>query len=235
MSATGKTKPVAAGTQTLDRGLRLLELLAANPRGLPLSAIAEHLGVHRTIAYRMVETLEAHELVRKGPDRLISLAYGMVRLAEAVDRDLRAVARPVLAELAEATSATAHLMVVASDDEVEAAAVVEPSHLRSYIAFRPGHRHPLRRGSGGLAILAARPAKDDDPPGVREARQRGWSTSTGEVVPSVTGVSTALRTPDYLPEASIGVSFVGEQDVEKLARAVMDAGERLSALLYGNR
>jgi len=40
--------------QTLDRGLRALNFVSLQPRGALVSEIAEELGVHRAIAYRIV-------------------------------------------------------------------------------------------------------------------------------------------------------------------------------------
>ena len=49
---------MAAGTlQTLERGIAVLQAVAASETGLRIDEIAERLGVHRAIAYRLVNTL----------------------------------------------------------------------------------------------------------------------------------------------------------------------------------
>ena len=57
----------AETSQTLDRGLRVLDVLAASPGGLTVTELAGRLEVNRTVVYRLVSTLEGHALVRKDP------------------------------------------------------------------------------------------------------------------------------------------------------------------------
>ncbi|WP_262401912.1 helix-turn-helix domain-containing protein [Actinomadura sp. CNU-125] len=98
-------------SKTLHNGLQILELLVGHPQGLTLTEIAESVGVHRTVAHRLVRTLEAHRLCRRDRFKRISLGAGLVELAEPVEQDLRTLARPVLEELTDAAQATAHLVV----------------------------------------------------------------------------------------------------------------------------
>ncbi|GAA4879486.1 MULTISPECIES: IclR family transcriptional regulator [Saccharopolyspora] len=221
-----------AGAQTLDRGIRVLWHLAGEPDGATLTEMARSLGFNRNALHRMLETLAAHDLVRRTEDKRFHLAHGLVELAAAVDGDLRALARPVLTELADAVLATAHLMVPISDAEVQAVLVVEPRLTAAHIAFRTGQRHPLRRGSGGLAILAGRPAREDDPAEVVEARAQGYAVSTGQVVPGVIGVSVPVPAPPGRAEASLGVSLVDPDAVEKVTPELVEAARRLSAQLF---
>ena len=53
---------------TLDRGIAALELIAGSPAGVSAATVAEHLEVHRAIAYRIIATLEAHHLIKRSPD-----------------------------------------------------------------------------------------------------------------------------------------------------------------------
>ena len=55
--------------QTLDRGLRLLTLVAESPGGLTVTEAAAALGVGRAVVYRLVTTLTAHALVRRDAKR----------------------------------------------------------------------------------------------------------------------------------------------------------------------
>lgn len=59
---------VTTTLQTLDRGLAALSLLAEAPAGLKPAELADRLGVHKAIAYRLLATLEAHSLIRRLPD-----------------------------------------------------------------------------------------------------------------------------------------------------------------------
>ena len=109
--------------QTLDRGLRVLELLAETPDGKPVAELAGALGVHRAIVYRLLATLEGHALVARAGDGRFRLAAGLVALARGVSPRLQAAALPELTRLAEDVGATATL-TVADGEEAVALAVV---------------------------------------------------------------------------------------------------------------
>ncbi|MGI9136173.1 MAG: helix-turn-helix domain-containing protein, partial [Candidatus Nanopelagicales bacterium] len=51
-------------SQTLDRGLRVLEALADAPEGLTVTELATQLDIGRTVVYRLVVTLEQHAFLR---------------------------------------------------------------------------------------------------------------------------------------------------------------------------
>ena len=123
--------------------------------GLTITELAAALGVGRPVVYRLVTTLEAHHLVARAADGRVRLALGISRLASAVTPIVRAEARPVLRELADAVGATAHL-TIAEGDEALALVVVEPSWTDFHVAYRSGARHRLDQGAAGRAILAGR-------------------------------------------------------------------------------
>ena len=215
-----------AGTvQTLDRGLRLLELLADAPDGLPVTQLASALGVHRAIVYRLLATLAAHRLVHRGEDGRFRLGTGLVRLARGVAPRLQAAAVPELGRLAEEVGATATL-TVADGDEAVALAVVEPRHTLVHVAYRPGLRHPLAVGAPGRAILLGRPPAPSDPPRLARARRRGWEMSRGEIQPGASGLAAPVPGAD----ASVGVVSLVDLDEEVAARVVAAAGAIGAAL-----
>ena len=63
-------------SQTLDRGLRILEHLAAVGSPQPIADIGSALGLHRSITYRLLRTLEDHHLVTNatGPSPVSRIA-----------------------------------------------------------------------------------------------------------------------------------------------------------------
>jgi len=90
--------PVAGGetSQTLDRGLRVLEVLAATPRGLTVSELAAQIGVNRTVVYRLVSTLLQRGLVRRDVAGRLYVGLGLLSLARGLEPVLRDLAQPVL-------------------------------------------------------------------------------------------------------------------------------------------
>ena len=79
----------SAGSQTLDRGIRALEMVAAAPGGMTVQEVADRLEVHRTIAHRLLATLADHHLVARGPDNRFRAGGGLTALANGLQSTLR--------------------------------------------------------------------------------------------------------------------------------------------------
>ncbi|MCF7547472.1 IclR family transcriptional regulator [Pseudonocardia sp. WMMC193] len=214
--------------KTLDRGIRVLKLLAVADESLSVAAIAAELGLHRQVVYRLLGSLEEHGLAQKASTGRYRLGFGAVTLAGAWMPRLEESLRPVLRDLAEACSATAFLMAEEAEDAV-ALLVVEPVNTQFHLSFRAGSRHPLTRGAGGVAILAGHPQSPDDPPEVRAARTAGIAISKEQVTSGTLGVAAPVRLHSGLGSiASIGViAVLGGADVDRLAREVRAAARRV--------
>ncbi|HEX2773920.1 MAG TPA: helix-turn-helix domain-containing protein, partial [Micromonosporaceae bacterium] len=65
METTDRRQRGTETAQTLDRGLRLLHLVADAPEGLTVTEAAARLGVGRAVVYRLVGALAEHGLVRR--------------------------------------------------------------------------------------------------------------------------------------------------------------------------
>ncbi|MGH8966004.1 MAG: IclR family transcriptional regulator [Actinomycetes bacterium] len=218
-------------SKTLHLGLRVLEVLAERPEGLSVTEVAEAVGVHRTVAHRLLRTLEAHRLCRRDPFKRFVPGAGLVALAAPVERDLKTLARPVLTDLADTVGATAYLVVQETDTHVRSHLVVQPQGAAVHVTFRTGQLDPIDRGSAGLAMLAALPPRPGERPEVTQARDRGYSLSFGEVIPSVHGISAAVPGRPAGAMASIGISVFQITAEAELGAAVRDAAAQLGALL----
>jgi DNA-binding IclR family transcriptional regulator len=108
----------AAPSQTLDRGLAALECVALSEQPMSIADIADHIGVHRSIAYRLIRTLEARNLIERDDHGLYRPAARLAVLARSVRLDLRTAARPELRRLADALVMTAFLVVRNGDEAV---------------------------------------------------------------------------------------------------------------------
>lgn len=213
MEATGRAAETA---QTLDRGLRLLHLVADAPDGLTVTEAAVRLGVGRAVIYRLVGALTQHGMVRRDPAGRLRLGAGVLHLARRAQPLLAEGALPALRRLAEQAGATAHLTVVEGGEAV-AIAVVEPSWTSFHVAYRTGYRHPLDRGAAGQAILAGRAGQPDP------------VATSGELQPGAYGVAAPILGVPGL-EASVGVvafaplavGGVGEQ-IRTAAQAIGQA------------
>lgn len=210
----------AETSQTLDRGLRALELLAGVRGGLTVTELAARLEVNRTVAYRLVTTLEQHSLVRKDLRGRLHIGLGMLPLASAVQPVLRDVAAPVLRELAEAVGCTSHL-TVADGGQALALAVVEPSWTDFHVSYRVGSRHPLDQGAAGKAVLLGRGSDE---------HAAAYVVTAGELQPGARGLAAPLLGLEGL-EASVGIVTLGDLDVDEVGMRVVDAARRLSVSL----
>ncbi|MCW2797296.1 helix-turn-helix domain-containing protein [Nocardioides sp.] len=208
----------AETSQTLDRGLRVLDVLAASAGGLTVTELSARLEVNRTVVYRLVSTLEQHALVRRDSHGRVHVGLGVLHLASAVQPVLRDIAVPVLRALAEAVGCTAHL-TVADGDEALALAVVEPSWTDFHVSYRVGSRHPLGQGAAGKAILLGR--EDGSAP---------FAVTTGELQAGARGLAAPVRGVDGL-EASVGIVTLGELDEPEMGRQVTAAAADLAARL----
>jgi len=92
----------AETSQTLDRGLNVLEILAEHPEGLTVTELGHKLDVGRTVVYRLVVTLESHGLLRRSGDGRCRLGMGLLTLARVIQPLVRDASGPALRMLTEA-------------------------------------------------------------------------------------------------------------------------------------
>jgi DNA-binding IclR family transcriptional regulator len=208
----------AETSQTLDRGLRVLDVLASSSDGLTVTELSGRLGVNRTVVYRLVSTLEQHALVRRDGRGRLHVGLGVLHLASAVQPVVRDLAVPVLRDLAEAVGCTAHL-TVADGEEALALAVVEPSWTDFHVGYRVGSRHPLDRGAAGRAILLGR-ATGGAP----------YSLTTGELQAGARGLAAPVRGVEGL-SASVGIVTLADIVVDETAPHVLAAAAEVAARL----
>ncbi|MFE4213642.1 IclR family transcriptional regulator [Streptomyces sp. NPDC056844] len=223
----------APASQTLSRGIRVLEVLAAAHRPLSIDEIAGELGVHRSIAYRMVRTLESHRLISRQDAGRYAPGAGLVVLAQSVERDLHTVSLPELASAAEDLGMTTF---VAIDDEHECVTLVsvEPRHGTATVMQRPGTRHSLAKGAPGVAILSTRdgsPGDAETEQAVEEARHAGYAVSRGEVIPGVASVAVPLHTRGPVQAAIAVVYVTSERPVEEIAQRLTTAAKAIAELV----
>lgn len=220
--------PVSETAQTLERGLRLLHLVADAPAGLTVTEAAASLGVGRTVIYRLAGALAAHGMIRRDGNGRLRLGAGILHLARRAQPLLADTAVPVLRALAEKVGATAHLTIVDGTEGV-AVAVVEPSWTSFHVAYRTGSRHPLTCGAAGRAILAGR-SVHVGAPGSAPADVAGLVVSSGELQPGAHGVAAPVLGMTGL-EASVGVIALAPLDREVVGPEILSAATALTAAL----
>lgn len=244
MPTTGTDAAAARRTQgpasqTLSRGIRILEILADAREPLTIDEIARRLEVHRSIAYRLLRTLEDHALVVRDAAGLIALGARMAALAGAVAPDLQGAALPELTAVADELGMTCFLGVLDRDECITLASV-EPRHAVASVAQRPGARHSVTVGAPGKAILSQLP-QSEWPAGVSDALRdeirgigtRGFATSHDEVIPTVQAVSVPLPLRGQRPAAIAVVHVASPDDPAAIARRLQRSAEAIRAALEG--
>ena len=232
-------EPTAPASQTLSRGIRILEVLADAREPLAIDEIARRLDVHRSVAYRLLRTLEDHGLVGRDANGRVALGARMAALAAGVAHDLQAEALPELTDVANELGMTCFLSVL-DHDECVTLSSVEPRHAVASVAQRPGTRHPVTRGAPGKAILslvpgASWPAEADARlrEEVTDASPRGWFESHDEVIPSLRAVAVPLAIRGRGPAAIAVVYLASRHDPAEIAARLEQSAATIKDALGG--
>lgn len=217
--ATGET---AQGSQTLARGLRALELIGDAPAPMSVAQLAEAIGIHRSMAYRLIATLEAHGFAARTPSGELELGARLVALARGVARDLQAAAAPELERVAEELQLTSFLVTYDGEAAVTLLSA-QPRDLDAMVVQRPGSRHSIDVGAPGRVIRSQL-----DPATYPPAR---YEVSQSEVIEGLTSIAVPISLPQGRPAAlaalSVARPVAEEEIVERLVTTARRIAERV--------
>ncbi len=146
--------------QSVDRALSVLTVLARSGE-TGVSEIARELGVHKSTVFRLVATLEAHDLVEQHSERgKYRLGVGILRLAGATSARLDVVqeARPIERQLAAKTGETVNLAILSETAALYIDQIAGPSALQPHNWV--GQHVPLHATSNGKVLLSELPAEE---------------------------------------------------------------------------
>jgi DNA-binding IclR family transcriptional regulator len=241
--------------QSVDRALTILEALArAGVAGV--TEVAAELDVHKSTAFRLMSTLESHDLVEQTGDRgKYRLGVGVLRLAGATTARLDVVqeARQICRRLAATTGETVNLAVLSGHSALYLDQVAGSSALQSHNWV--GQHIPLHATSNGKILLSElddtrlqqllgslagytdRTITRKAPllQELAEVRQRGYAVAVDELEQGLTAVAAPIRNAhgDIIASMSVsGPSFrlcgdTLETAVKELAAAATEVSFRL--------
>ncbi|MEU5196173.1 IclR family transcriptional regulator [Streptomyces scabiei] len=213
-------------SQTVDRALSILPLLAEGPADL--GRVADRLGVHKSTALRLLRTLHEHGLVYRQSDQRYRLGARLFSLAqEAVENlDIREIAHPHLARLNERCGHTVHLAVLEDNEVIYIDKVESRYPVRMY--SRIGKPVALTVAAVAKLLLADLPeperralaARLDYPlytprstpdaaaflKELARVREQGWATDLGGHEESINCVAAPVRGVDGRVVAAMSVS-----------------------------
>jgi DNA-binding IclR family transcriptional regulator len=224
----------AAGVPILDRALLVLDHLRQSPEGRSLSDIARALGFPKNTVYRILNTLCAHDYVRRDEaTRRYTLSRKMATVAydSAQDRTLLENAIDVMRRLRDATKETVVVSILDGGEGI----VLE--QIQSLHPFRfvcdPGTRQLLYASASTKAILAMLPEhercvalegvslKRMTPTTITsrrrfdatlaEARRNGYAVDRGEGVDGVHCVAAPILNHQGYPVAALTITGPAER------------------------
>jgi DNA-binding IclR family transcriptional regulator len=139
----------------LEKGLDVIELLAAEKSPLNLSAVSQRLGRSSGELFRMLQVLEFKGFITTADDgsgyvltnKLFALA-----MAQAPVRSLVETALPVMRKLTQDIGQSCHIAVASEDQIVVISRIERPGDLG--FSVRIGYRREIARATSGLVLFA---------------------------------------------------------------------------------
>ncbi|WP_439588576.1 IclR family transcriptional regulator [Hydrogenophaga sp.] len=223
-------------TQTLDRAIGLLHLLASGGTGgLRLVDLQQHSGLTRPTVHRILDTLKGHGFVEQLPEtRRYRLGGELAVIGWSAARDvhdLRDLCEEEMVALANRSGDTSFLTIRSGN---QAVCIDRQSGSYPVKAFTVdvGTRRPLGVGAGGIALLAA---LDDERverffldadnhlgaypnvsvralrKSVVEARAKGYAFSEGLVLKGVRGLAVTVSNKESRAIAAVSLAAIDDR------------------------
>ncbi|MET9878667.1 IclR family transcriptional regulator [Actinacidiphila glaucinigra] len=239
-------------SQTVDRALRILPLLAEGPANL--EQVATRLDVHKSTAMRLLRTLHEHGMVYRQDDQRYRLGARLFALAqEAMENlDVRGIAHPHLVALNELTGHTVHLAVYEEGEVVYIDKVESRYPVRMY--SRIGRPVAITVAAVAKLLLADLPeaerravaqtleyprytARSTTDPAAHLAelarvREQGWASDLGGHEESINCVAAPIRGADGRVAAACSISapnvVVSAEELLRLRPRVQHTAEAIS-------
>jgi DNA-binding IclR family transcriptional regulator len=213
----------AGGSQTLARGLEALVRIGDAESPISAADLAAALGIHRSMVYRLVKTLESHGFVERHVSGGLMIGPRVVALARGAARDLQSAAAPELGRVADDLGMTAFVVVYDGTAAVTLTSA-EPRRADATVAQRPGSRHGIDRGAPGRVIRSQLdPARFPPAP---------FEHSHDEVVAGLSSIAVPLDLPHHRPAAVAVVYLTQSIDREQVAERLRDAVRRIAAAVH---
>ena len=239
----------------IDRMMDVLEQLERRPNGATIRELTALLSLPRTTIYRIVNTLQGHDMVRRDDTgayhlgrRLLSLASHVI--AGVSEVDLAALAQPFLDKLSAEIGEGSKLSVIDQDGILVLAAA---QGRRQYaLTVAPGQRMPIHAGAASKLLLAHLPPEEmaawlakpliaytpkslTDPKRLMTELTRikrlGWAQDRGENAPSIQAFAAPVRDRTGRVVAAISIPYLAGAEasrMEEIRLAAIDAARAIS-------
>ena len=244
----------------IDRMMEVLDQLEAREGGSTIRDLVDDLKLPRTTIYRILNTLQLHDVVRRDEAGAYQLGRRLVTLASHVgagssEANLVAIAKPFLDSLAAEVGEGCKLSVIDRDGILVLAAA---QGRRQYaLSVTPGQRMSPHAGAASKLLLAHQPEAEvdrwlaepligytvkttTDPRKLRSelvrVKRQGWSQDKGEAAPSIQAFAAPVFDKAGKMIAAISVPFLAGTDAGRMGEirlAVITAAKELSRAMSG--
>ena len=262
MTARGTTADAALKHRipVIDRMMEILEQLERREGGATIRDLVAALELPRTTIYRILNTLQLHDMVRRDDNGAYQLGSRLLGLAAHVAAggsqiDLVAIAQPMLDRLSSEMGEACKLSVM--DGDATLVIATSPGRREYALSVAPGQRLPCHAGAAGKLLLAyaddakrklalARPMIGytsrtlTDPKRLgaelSKIRRLGWSQDKGEGLPSVLAFAAPIFDSRDHMVAALSVPFLAGTEasrMEEIRLAVIDAARAISKEIPG--
>src|SRR5581483_2403023 len=184
-----QNKRLQTKISSLDRGLRILDILSRESQGLGVTEISRRVGADKSVVYRTLSLLMAHDYVEQdASSKKYVLGFKIMELAGRRLRsiDLFSTAKPILKEVVQETGEIVVLAVMIGD--VLAYLDKEQGPHAVHIASGLGQPIPLHATASGKAILAHM----SDSELVRLSREKGLPALTSKTITNFSDLKAHL-------------------------------------------
>ena len=237
-------KPVA-GSQSLERGLEILELLDKSPTAMGVREMSRRLDLSAAITQRLINTLSHYNFVTQDPEtRRYTIGYRAFGLGWSLTRKDRliSVAKPELDMLASRHLLNSYLGVMRGLRAIYILSVQSDGPIA--IRSAPGSLTYLHSTALGKALLAGLPPEEayrlltaeplaqvtphtiTDPQTLmrelEDIRQKGYATVKSENIPGIISVGAPIRDTSGKVIAALSTAFAEWSTPEFTIDAVAD-------------
>jgi DNA-binding IclR family transcriptional regulator len=261
-STAAHAKVAAAANQhtipAIDRMMGVLSALAEQPDGATITALTAALALPRSTVYRILNTLEAHDVVQRHDSGCYRLGQRLRTLAAHVPSgvaqlDLAALAQPFLDEVAISAGHSVKLSVL--DGEGVLVLVAAQGRRPYALGVTPGQRMPINAGAAGKLLFAFEPPERQvvwlshplaaftsrtitDPKRLKaeaaRIRRQGWAQDRGESAPSIYAFAAPIRDHGGQVLAALSIPFLHgteSEQAEDIRLAVIGLADKISKAL----
>jgi DNA-binding IclR family transcriptional regulator len=238
----------------IDRMLDILELIELRQSGIVIKDLCDRLSVPRSTVYRILNTLEARDVVKRAASGAYVLGPRLMNFAANVTdtrgSDLAQISMGPVEQLSLKINQSVKVSIVYNETALVVCCAQSTQDFA--ITVRPGRTIPLHAGAASKILLANLPEPDrekllasplrsftsktiTDPGRLREeldeVRATDWSVDVGEHGEGIHAMATSIRGADGNVVAAISIPYLGTSakgDLSVMRQSLIKTAQAIS-------